>query len=211
MKVLRSSLFLFSILLLLAAAAIGQKDNRVGALPADASLDDTESWLVRAITSNSAYATTAQQGTKNAIGTSTGKATIYINSSIKDLKFNGCQVSYTMLRSSKTEDKGPTVTTTGPVSGGMVPMAAGNDDTKVNFDLKDINTDEITVHNVDEKGLDAVLSMRTIDYKRTIKLKSQDSGAINVSVVNMVLSPNVSDQVRDAFTHAVTLCQAPKT
>src|SRR5882757_2163053 len=76
----KSSIFLCSLLLsgFLCTAALAQKDSGLPPLAPDASLADTQAWLVKVLGKNATYH----------VGPT--------KKSITEVKFDGCSISYTM-------------------------------------------------------------------------------------------------------------------
>jgi hypothetical protein len=190
---------LFSAAVMTAAA---QEKEKLAALPDKASLQDVQSWLVRAIDQNSAYRFKVAEGVKDPFRPK-DQLVEYSDTKITNVKFQGCQISYIVekisdVSSSKLQTSG-------------LPAPADHEEMKVMFDLKDINLDEISIR---ETGADSVMSaiiMRTLDYKRVVKIKGgKETGNITVSVASIVVGSNIVERVKDAFTLAITLCQAEK-
>lgn len=155
---------------------------------------------MRIIISNSTFRVTETQKTPDILSNESDKIRI-ADSKIRDLKFEGCKINYSIRQTEEVEKAGRQVKQS-------LPMGPITTDTSVYFDMADINPDEISMEEIEELKTMSAISMRTFDYKRVIKLKGKDTGTINVSVASMVVGSNVVEQVRDAIIHAVTLCRA---
>jgi hypothetical protein len=210
MKVLRSfslsiSLLLFFCIFGFAQPGFAQKDNRMNALPENATLEETQTWLIRIITGNSAYRVKETEPVKDVMKTDPDR-TESSDRKISAVKFDGCQMSYTLQKNAQIAQSqtgsmrttNQSLTTVGP-----------DEQVKVLFDLKDINTEEVSLQEINETSPMSVINMRTQNYKRTIKIKGdKENGSLTVSVASLVVGTNIADQVKEGLLHAITLCQA---
>lgn len=188
--------------LLLCLSAFAQKDNRINALPENATLEETQAWLIRAIDQNSKYSVKVTQSVSE-LGRPRSEQSGYSDIKITGIKFQGCQISYTIEKvSTVSASKIQTQSSSHP---------ATREDVKVMFDLKDMDLSEISIKEVETTSTMSVINLRTLDYKRVVKLKGdKETGNITVSVASIVIGTNIVEQVKEAFAHAVTLCQAGK-
>lgn len=182
--------------------ATAQEKEKLSSLSDNASLADVQAWLVRAIDQNSAYRFKVAEGVKDPLRPK-DQLVEYSDSKITNVKFQGCQMSYTVekisdVSSSRLKTQG-------------LPAPADHEEMKVMFDLKDINRDEITVREAGAGSVMSAVTMRTLDYKRVVKIKGgKETGNITVSVASIVVGTNIVERVQNALTMAVTLCQAEK-
>ncbi len=189
-------------LLFSATVATAQEKEKLSTLSDNASLADVQSWLVRAIDQNSAYRFKVAEGVKDPLRPK-DQLVEYSDSKITNVKFQGCQISYTVekvsdVSSSKLKTQG-------------LPAPADHEEMKVMFDLKDINRDEISIRDTGAGSVMSAISMRTLDYKRVVKIKGgKETGNITVSVASIVVGSNIVERVKNALDLAVTLCQAEK-
>jgi len=201
MKIFFLGIFLTGLLLLgcTTCAFAQDKDKKsIFALPKDATMEQTQEWLARTITQNGEYG--YKKGTSSDAMDPKSKLDVHTNLKLSELKFNGCEISYTVNSIEQAVKTGRM--TTSPMQ-----MATHNS-LKVRFNLKDINLDEVTVQPTGEDTHTSVISMRTTDYKRSIALKDTETGVANVSAATIVISENIADDTRDAFAHLIGLCQA---
>lgn len=198
MKFLRF-FFCFVLLgLLSVTVSFAQKKDKLSSLPDDATLEETQAWLVRAIGQNASYTSKVIQSVKDP-GKTAKDQTGYSDNKVSEVKFQGSILTYTMDRTTQLD-----------ASASSKSLPPERERVKVQIDLKDINPDEITLQEIDaDKKLHAI-SLRTFNYKRSIRLKSSEMGDVGVSVANIMVGENIAEQVQAALIHAVKLCQAAK-
>jgi hypothetical protein len=184
---------------------------RLSSLPEKANLAETQEWLIAALTQNSAYLSKNTQKTKNiGIGSSSSSDDVtYTDSKISEVKFQGSLLTYKLFQSLQT-NSGTSKITTQSGSGSSTPPVPQETNATVQLDLKDINPEEISLQDINADLNIQQLSLRTYEYKRSIRLKSRDTGTVNISVANMIVSGSLGDQVQAAFIHLVKLVQEQK-
>lgn len=209
MKALRSFFISLFLVLIFCSAGIAQKeqkDMRGRALPENATLEETQSWIILAMTGNSAHRLKETKTVKDVLQIEKDDKH-FIDTRISNVKFEGCQMSYTIENKSEvTQQRG--ITGGMGVGGGQMPMGAQTEKTKVTFKLSELDTNEITFKETEENGVMSVIALRTLDYKRVIKLSSKDTGNLTVSVASFMVGSNIAEQTKDALVHAVGLCRA---
>jgi hypothetical protein len=172
-------------------------------MPPNATMEEAQEWLGRAITQNSVYKVKDEAKVQEPLKGNSDKVEKSTNQ-IRLVKFDGCLMSYTIRRTSEVSSKGLRTPS-------LFPSNGSSDSFKVSLNLKDIDTAEITLQETEEKGEMSVINMRTKDYKRVIKLKGDnETGNIAVSVSSIVVGSNIAEGVKDGLIHLVNLCQAEK-
>jgi hypothetical protein len=178
-------------------------------LPDNATLAETQEWLTKVLTRNSSHIAKVEQGVKQ-LGGAKSKTSGYIESKISELTFKGTVLSYKITQGTQfNSGAGAQPQQQQQPQSGFPPMP-NEENISVQLDLKDINPEEVTLRDIDGDENAQTLSLRTYDYKRTIKLKSSDTGNITISVATIVVNTNVSEQVQNAFLHLLKLVQEPK-
>jgi hypothetical protein len=166
-------------------------------LSENATLEETQAWLVEAIDRNGSYLAKVTQSVKDP-GKAASDQTAYADTKITDVKFQGSVITYRMDRTTQL-GPGNSQTTTPPE----------REHLKVQFDLKDINPDEVTLQEIDPDSKTQAISLRTFNFKRAVSIKgSSETGNVTVSVVNIMVGKNIAEQVQAALIHAIKLCQA---
>ncbi len=204
------SFFCSVLVLMLASVFVSAQDKRgfrLSSLPENATIAETQEWLTAALTQNSSYLSKSIQQLKDFGSMSASNETTYTDSRISEVKFQGSVLTYKLFRSTQLNSGGGK---TGVQSGNSSPPIPQESTATVQMNLKDINPEEITLQEVDAASKLQQLSLRTLDYKRLIRLKSEDTGTVNISVANFVIVGPVAEQVQAAFIHLVKLVQEQK-
>jgi hypothetical protein len=178
-------------------------------LPDSATLAETQEWLTKILTRNSSHIAKVEQGVKQ-LGGGTSKSSGYIESKISELTFKGTVLSYKITQGTQFNSGGGAQAQPQPQQQSSFPPMPNEENISVQLDLKDINPEEVTLRDIEGDENAQTLSLRTYDYKRTIKLKSGDTGNITISVATIVVNTNVSQQVQNAFLHLLKLVQEQK-
>jgi hypothetical protein len=192
---------LFVVLVSASVSAQGKDRDKIRlmALPENASAAETQEWLIQALTQNSSYIAKIDQPVKQIGSGSVSKQSGYTDTKISEVKFTGTVLTYRIMSSVQLNGGG--------TQSGSFPPVPQEESSRVRLDLKDINPDEIVLRELDGDSKSQVLSMRTYDYKRTIHLKSKDTGEATVSIANILVGGNVAEQVLMAFVRLVKLSQ----
>jgi hypothetical protein len=188
-------------------SAQDKKGFRLSSLPENATIAETQEWLTAALTQNSSYLSKNIQQLKDLGSRSASNETTYTDSKISEVKFQGPVLTYKLFRSMQINSSG---VKTGMQSGNSSPSIPEETTATVQVNLKDINPEEITLQEIDPDSKLQQLSLRTLDYKRVIRLKSPDTGTVNISVANFVIVGHIGEQVQAAFIHLVKLVQEQK-
>ncbi len=205
MKFSRSFFCLVLVLMLASfASAQDKRGFRLSSLPENATIAETQEWLIAALTQNSSYLSKNNQQLRDLGSRSATNESTYTDSKISDVKFQGTVLTYKLFQSTQINSSGGK---TGVQTGNSAPPMPQETTATVQLNLKDINPDEITLQEINADSQLQQLSLRTHDYKRVIRIKSVDTGPLNVSVANFVIVGPVSEQVQAAFIHLVKLVQ----
>jgi hypothetical protein len=208
MKILSYS---FLVLLFLTSSLVVSAQQKPlqlpNSLPDSATMAETQEWLTKILTKNSSHIAKVEQGVKQ-LGGAKSKTSGYIESKISELTFKGTVLSYKITQGTQFNSGGGTQPQQQQQSN--FPPMPNEENISVQLDLKDINPEEVSLRDIEGDQNAQTLSLRTFDYKRTIKLKSSDTGNITVSVATIVVNTNVSEQVQNAFLHLLKLVQEPK-
>jgi hypothetical protein len=191
----KARIFLCSIFLLAFFCVTGfaQKDKGVTPLAADATLADTQAWLVKVIGKNSTF---HAGGAKK---------------SISDLKFEGSKLFYTMRSEIVPGDSPEDATPADSDSNAREEAGASSSATVYKYDLKDLDADNVLlkpVPNVNKMSAVIVQSMPgqnsigiTTPLKRNSILSTKATAAL-------VVKEGVAEQVKAAMEHAIKLSKA---
>jgi len=201
------SIILFSLALIacsfLDVSAQKKPDTFLRPLPENATLEETQAWLVRAISENGSYLAKVNQTVKDP-GKAASNESGYADSKVAEVKFQGSVLTYKIERTLQ-------LTSSNSQNNSPLSSVPTRERVKVTLDLKDINPEEVTLQDIDAESKIQAISMRTYNYKRAISLKgSTDTGDVSVSVANIVVGKNIAEQVQAALIHAVKLCQPEK-
>lgn len=187
----RFLLCLFLALVLLSGYAFPQKKSDLTPVATDASLADTQKWLIKAIAGNSAF--TYKTG----------------ENKITDLKFDGCQFSYVFVIKPKSDPVlDSQIDRTKPVS----PMGTPANYMNYLFDLKDIDPVNISFKPLQADKLMQQMFFKTLSGKETISTgyrhgTLRDTG--HSSGASIIITEKASEMIKAGFVQAVQLCQAP--
>src|ERR1044072_1090 len=187
----RIKFFLFAILLLvfLCASGFAQKDKGVTPLAADATLADTEAWLVKVIGKNSTF---HMGGAKK---------------SISDLKFDGTKFTYTMYSEQTPGDSPEDATPQDSDSNAREESGAKSSATVFKFDLKDIDPDNVLLKPVPNVKMSAII-LQSMPGQNSIGLTTplQKSATLATTpTASIIVKEAVAEQVKAAFEHALKL------
>jgi hypothetical protein len=177
---------------------------RLSSLPEKATVAETQEWLTAALIQNSSYLSKDFQKVKDFGAQSASNEVMYTDSKISEVKFQGSVLTYKLNQAIQANSGAGRINTQ---SGNSLPPVPQETNSTVQLDLKDINPDEITLQEINADLKLQQLSLRTYDYKRSIRLKSPDTGTVNISVANMIISGSLGEQVQAAFIHLVKLVQ----
>ena len=199
------SFFCLALVLMLASVFASAQDKRglrLSSLSENATIAETQEWLTAALTQNSSYLSKNTQQLKD-IGTrSSSNETTFTDSKISEVKFQGTVMTYKLFRSMQISSGGGKA---GMQSSSNAPPIPQETTATVQLNFKDINPEEITLQEIDADTKLQQLSLRTFDYKRVIRLKSEDTGTVNISVANFVIVGPVAEQIQTAFIHLSTV------
>jgi hypothetical protein len=186
----RIGFFLYAILLsaVFCASGFAQKDKVVTPLAADATLADTQAWLVKVIGKNSTF---HMGGAKK---------------SISDLKFDGTKFTYTMYSEQVPGDSPEDATPQGSDSNAREESGAQSSATVFKFDLKDIDPDNVLlkpVPNIKTKMSAIILQSMpgqnsiglTTPFKKSATLATKPTASI-------IVKENVAEQVKAALENS---------
>src|SRR5262245_48649923 len=100
MRVFRFFSVFAALMIALSTMAQAQEKVRLSSLPENATLQETQDWLIKAITQNSVFRVKSNQSVKNVglgrIGGSNVERSMYAETRVLELKFKGCQMSYAL-------------------------------------------------------------------------------------------------------------------
>ena len=187
----RINFFLFAILMMvfLCASGFAQKDKGVTPLAADATLADTEAWLVKVIGKNSTF---HMGGAKK---------------SISDLKFDGTKFTYTMYSEQTPGDSPEDATPQDSDSNAREESGAKSSATVFKFDLKDIDPDNVLLKAVPNVKMSAVI-LQSMPGQNSIglttPLKKKETLATKPTA-SIIVKEAVAEQVKAAFEHVLKL------
>ncbi|HEX6127023.1 MAG TPA: hypothetical protein VFZ23_16740 [Pyrinomonadaceae bacterium] len=160
---MKLSVLKFTLFLLVLPAALAAQSKNVKPLPADASLGDTQKWLVAGLSKYASFKTRVN------------------SASVSSVKFDGCKLSYTIIRRS-----GSTAHDT---------MGAT---TRTHIVKQDVAFDLSFIANDGVKLTDHIYpDFRTI----TIAFRSDQGGDVEI-----VVKHEAGEPIRSALDHARTLC-----
>ena len=187
----RIKFFLFAILLLvfLCASGFAQKDKGVTPLAADATLADTEAWLVKVIGKNSTF---HMGGAKK---------------SISDLKFDGTKFTYTMYSEQTPGDSPEDATPQDSDSNAREESGAKSSATVFKFDLKDIDPDNVLLKPVPNVKMSAII-LQSMPGQNSIGLTTPLKKSATLATkptASIIVKEAVAEQVKAAFEHALKL------
>jgi hypothetical protein len=188
----RSKFFLYAILMLVffCASGFAQKDKGVTALAEDATLADTQAWLVKVIGKNSTF---HMGGAKK---------------SIADMKFDGTKLVYTMYSERTPGDSPEDAKPQDSDSNAQEQSSAQSSATVYKFDLKDIDPDAILVKPVPNANKMSAVILQSMPGQNSIGLTTPLKKSATLATkptASIIVKEAVAEQVKAAFEHALKL------
>ena len=192
----RTRIFLYAILLVIFLCATGfaQKDKGVTPLADNASLADTEAWLVKVI---------AKNGTYHAGGS---------KKSIADMKFDGSKVSYTLYSERVPGDSPEDARPENSDSNAREESGAESSATVFKYDLKDLDAENVLTKAVPNVAKMTAVILQSMPGQNSVGLTTPFKKNTILSTkptASLVVKEAVADQVKAALTHAIKLSQTP--
>jgi hypothetical protein len=178
------------------SAGFAQSKDKNAPLPDNATLADSQEYLIKMLNKNFGYST--------------------IDDSVKmsDLKFDGCRISYRAIQR-YTDQKAalgdrPALGNTGATASKEITYNVHED---VNFDLKDINPAQISLSALGRPKSMQLIELETVGKKDLIKFDRTGTNVrYNTSGVRAVngfpVKASAGEQIAKAFMHVIRLCQA---
>jgi hypothetical protein len=188
-------LFLFSLLLLMffCAASFAQKDKGVTPLAADATLADTQAWLVKTITKN---ATFHVGGTKK---------------SISDMKFEGTKITYTMRTEVVPGDSPEDATPADSDSNAREEASGQSSATVYKFDLKDMDGENVLTKAVPNISKMTAVILQSMPGQNSVGLTNpfkKNTILQTKPTASFVVKEGVAEPLKSALQHAIQLSKA---
>lgn len=190
----KARIFLYSILLLalLCAAGFAQKDKGAP-LAADASLADTEAWLVKAIGKNSTF--------------HAGGAKKYIS----DLKFEGTKFSYILRTEMVPGDSPEDATPADSDSNAREEAGTSSSATVYKFDLKDMDPDALLIKPVPNVNKMSAVIVQSMPGQNSVGVTTplkKNSTLSTKATASFIVKEGMAEQLKAALEHAIKLSRA---
>lgn len=196
MKYLITFVFLTATLWLAPPALVAQDKGDLTPLAANASLDETQKWLVKAIGKNNTFSV---KNTKNKT-----------KNSIADIKFNGCQLSYRIVQETMIEALNlPQMSTQSGGTSGSQGENIMRSELIFNFALKNIDPAGVTLNDLPTDAAQLILlkvvgDNKLVNYKNNPGTQNAREGTQASAYMN--IKKTVAGQIRDGLVQAIKLC-----
>ena len=191
----RIKFFSFTMLLLAfsCTASFAQKDKGLTPLAADATLADTQAWLVKAIGKNSTF---HLNGSKK---------------SVSDVKFDGTKFTYTMYSERMPGESPEDATPQDSDSNAREESGAQSSATVFKMDMKDIDPDGVLLKPVPNVNKMSAIILQSMPGQNSIgittPLKKKETLATKPTA-SIIVKESVAEQVKAALEHLIKLSKA---